>query len=74
MRPAAPSSDWLLLKYGLCPRHCEAGEELWLQGEAALKKHSFRDMEPQPGIGVPAIERALSDSAVTRLRNGSVRS
>ena len=27
--------------------HCESGEGLWLQGEAALQTHSFRDAEPQ---------------------------
>ena len=33
----------------LC-RHCESGEWLWLQGEAAFEIHSFRDAEPQPVI------------------------
>ena len=28
--------------------HCEAGEGYWLQGEAALQEHSFRDADPQP--------------------------
>ena len=31
-------------------RHCEAGEGNWLQGEAALQAHSFRDADPQPVI------------------------
>ena len=30
--------------------HCDSGEELWLQREAAFKTHSFRDAEPQPVI------------------------
>ena len=30
--------------------HCESGEGLWLQGEAALQKHSFKDADPQPVI------------------------
>ena len=30
--------------------HCESGEVLWLQGEAELQTHSFRDAEPQPVI------------------------
>ena len=29
------------------PRHCESGNELWLQGEPALQTQSFRDAEPQ---------------------------
>ena len=33
-----------------CIRHCESGEGLWLQEEAALHMHSFRDAEPQPEI------------------------
>ena len=28
--------------------NCESVEELLLQGEAALKKHSFKDAEPRP--------------------------
>ena len=28
--------------------HCESGEGLWLQGEAALQTHSFRDADPEP--------------------------
>ena len=32
------------------PPHCESGEVLWLQGEAASQTHSFRDAEPQPVI------------------------
>ena len=28
----------------------EAGEGDWLQGEAALQAHSFRDADPRPGI------------------------
>ena len=31
-------------------RHCESGEGLWLQGEAAFQMHSFRDADPQPVI------------------------
>ena len=31
-------------------KHCEAGEGYWLQGEAALQAHSFRDADPQPVI------------------------
>ena len=27
--------------------HFESGEELWLQGEAALQTNSFRDADPQ---------------------------
>ena len=27
------------------PTHCESGTELWLQGQAALQKPSFRDAE-----------------------------
>ena len=30
--------------------HCEAGEGNWLQGEAALQTHSFRDADPRPVI------------------------
>ena len=30
--------------------HCESGEELWLQGEATLETHSFRDADPQPVV------------------------
>ena len=30
--------------------HCEAGEGYWLQGEAVLQAHSFRDSDPQPVI------------------------
>ena len=30
--------------------HCESGEGLWLQGEAALQTHSFRNADPQPVI------------------------
>ena len=30
--------------------HCESREGLWLQGEAALQVHSFRDTDPQPVI------------------------
>ena len=30
--------------------HCESGNGLWLQGEAVLHMHSFRDAEPQPVI------------------------
>ena len=30
--------------------HCESGEGLWLQGEAVLQMHSFRDADPQPVI------------------------
>ena len=30
--------------------HCYSGEALWLQEEAALQMHSFRDAEPQPVI------------------------
>ena len=36
----------LILKLGTF--HCESGEGLWLQGEAALQMHSFRDADPQP--------------------------
>ena len=32
------------------PKHCEAGEGYWLQGEAALQEHSLRDADPQPVI------------------------
>ena len=37
---------------GKCPKasHCESGEMPWLQGEAALQTHSFRDADPQPVI------------------------
>ena len=31
-----------------CHCHCESWEGLFLQGEAALQKHSFREAEPQP--------------------------
>ena len=30
--------------------HCESGERLWLQGEAAFEMHSFKDAEPQRAI------------------------
>ena len=30
--------------------HCESGEGLWIEGEAALQTHSFRDAEPHPVI------------------------
>ena len=30
--------------------HCESGEGIWLQGEAALEAHGFRDAEPHPVI------------------------
>ena len=30
--------------------HCESGEGIWLQGEAASEAHSFRDAEPHPVI------------------------
>ena len=30
--------------------HYESGEGLWLQGEATLQTHSFRDADPQPVI------------------------
>ena len=33
-----------------CTDHCESGEGLWLQGEAALQMHIFRDTDPQPVI------------------------
>ena len=39
---------FLLVKIG--PPHCEFGEGLWLQGEAALQTHSFRDADPQQVI------------------------
>ena len=29
---------------------CYSGEALWLQEEAALQMHSFRETEPQPVI------------------------
>ena len=32
----------------MCLVHCEAGEGHWLQGEAALQVHSFRDADPRP--------------------------
>ena len=31
-------------------RHCESGEEVWLQREAGLQVQSFRDTDPQPVI------------------------
>jgi hypothetical protein len=34
--------------------HCESGEEIWLQGEAASEAHSFRDAEPHPVIPAKA--------------------
>ena len=30
--------------------HCESGEGIGLQGEAATEAHSFRDAEPHPVI------------------------
>ena len=33
-----------------CAYHCEFGEGIWLQGEAASEAHSFRDAEPHPVI------------------------
>ena len=30
--------------------HFDSVKGLWLQGEAALQTHSFRDAEPQPWI------------------------
>mgnify|MGYP007123605339 CR=1 FL=1 len=30
--------------------HCEAGEDHWLLGEAALLEHSIRDADPRPVI------------------------
>ena len=30
--------------------HCQSGEGLWLQGDAALQRHICRDAEPQPVI------------------------
>ena len=36
--------------FGFLTNHCEAGEGYWLQGEAALQAHSFRDADPQPVI------------------------
>ena len=30
--------------------HCESGEGLWLQGEAALQAYNFRYADPQPVI------------------------
>ena len=32
------------------PPHCDSGEVIWLQGEAALQTHSFRDADPQPVV------------------------
>ena len=37
------------------PLHFESGEGLWLQEEAALLAHSFRDAEPHPVI--PQMQR-----------------
>ena len=34
----------------LLTSHCESGEGIWLQGEAASEAHSFRDAEPHPVI------------------------
>ena len=34
----------------LCTCHYESREGLWLQREAAIETHSFRDAEPQPVI------------------------
>ena len=31
-----------------CAGHCEAGDRLWLLGDAAFQMHSFRDADPQP--------------------------
>ena len=46
--------------------HCEAGEGYWLQGEAGLQAHSFRDADPQPVIpkkesGLNGLEIATND-------------
>ena len=30
----------------ICHVHCESRDGLWLQGEAALQLHSFRDAQP----------------------------
>ena len=50
---------------GISLRHCEAGEGYWLQGEAALQAHSFRDADPQPVIqkknGWNGLEIATND-------------
>ena len=35
---------------GRFSHHCESWEGLWLQEEAALQMHSFRDADPQPVI------------------------
>ena len=49
--------------------HCESGEGLWPQGEAALQTHSFRDAEPHPVI--PQIAKkahGVSQAAQTRYK------
>ena len=51
-----------------CAAHCESGEELWLQGEAALQVHSFRDSDPQPVI--PPNEKKNHGMSVIQLRPG----
>ena len=45
-----PSYMDLIVEYMEHILHCEAGEGYWLQGEAALQAHSFRDADPQPVI------------------------
>ena len=45
-----PNKDFRHYRFDYCSQHCEAGEGYWLQGEAALKAHSFRDADPQPVI------------------------
>ena len=40
----------LLSSFLMTNTHCEAGEGYWLQGEAAMQAHSFKDADTQPVI------------------------
>ena len=53
-------------KFQCVQYHCEAGEGYWLQGEAALQAHSFRDADPHAVIskklsGWNGLEMAIND-------------
>ena len=50
----------------VCQSHCESGEGIWLQGEAASEAHSIRDAEPHPVI--PANEKNNSEIFPKKLR------
>ena len=47
---------------------CESGVQLWLQGEAVLQTHSFRDAEPQQVI--PTNTKKMVSNVSRQLRLG----